>query len=189
MGTGSVVEYDWPAFKRPLWAKVPSSIGEERLDEAEAKTSSFQVVATVSPVPWLATVHDRRRDGPGLELRRRRERRDDQVGRLRRDRDRARAGRDLAGQIDLVDRVAAVGVGDHVIGPGQAIGDREGHLVGVRATGVERTGVGRRPDRDLRARVQGRSGREVEGIGPRHRHARPGGHQGRARRRRSRPCR
>ena len=59
MVTGWEVEYDWPAFKRPLWAKVPKSIGEERLDEADAKTSSFQVVATVSPVPWLATVHDR----------------------------------------------------------------------------------------------------------------------------------
>ena len=79
-----------------------------------------------------------------------------------------------------IDRVAAVGVGDHVIGPGQAIGDREGHLVGVRATGVERTGVGRRPDRDLGARVQGRGGREVEGVGPRDRNVRAGGHQGQA---------
>src|SRR5271157_750001 len=59
MGTGSVVVYDWPAFKSPLCANVPRSIGEERLGEAEAKTSSFQVVAIVSPLPWLATVHDR----------------------------------------------------------------------------------------------------------------------------------
>src|SRR5208337_7409 len=59
MGTGSVVEYDWPASSSPWWAKVPSSTGEERLDEAEAYTASFQVVAMVSPVPWLVTVHDR----------------------------------------------------------------------------------------------------------------------------------
>src|SRR5262249_34198604 len=59
MVTAWVVEYDWPAFKRPLCWNVSRSIGEERSDEAEAKTSSFHVVATVSPVPWLATVHDK----------------------------------------------------------------------------------------------------------------------------------
>ena len=42
----------------PLCANVPRSTGEERSDEAEAKTSSFHVVAIVSPVPWLETVHD-----------------------------------------------------------------------------------------------------------------------------------
>ena len=37
---------------------MPSKIGDDRSDDVEAKTSSFHVVAIVSPVPWFLTVHE-----------------------------------------------------------------------------------------------------------------------------------